>query len=249
MKLGVAVLEGKGGSCKSTIAATIILALRADQKRSVRIFDGDTTNSCMVSMFGENEATLIDFAEPDAFAALSVALRSSYDAFVLDTGARDEAKILEMYADLAVKAGKAKIPLVQFRPVTLSGFVQNNAVSSVRRLAPLGVKTVLVKVIAQGRTQKHYEEWNRSAARAEIIKLGAAEIEMTDLGVRWADEAAAFGLSYHEIAFGIFDRVPEHLRPLAIKTFTEEPQEHFSTWLDKNTRRIMDALQSLGIKL
>ena len=90
MKVGIAVLEGKGGVAKSTIAATSVLALRSDGRRSVKIFDGDTTNSCMVSMFGE-EATLLDFAEPDTAARLSVALRSAYDAFVLDTGARDEA--------------------------------------------------------------------------------------------------------------------------------------------------------------
>ena len=248
MKIGIAVLEGKGGVAKSTIAATSILALRSDGKRTVKIFDGDTTNSCMVSMFGD-EATLLDFAEPDAAARLSVALRSVYDSFVLDTGARDEAKILEMFSDLAAKASKAKIPLVQFRPITLSSFVQNNAASAVRRLAPLGVKTVLVKVLAQGRTETHYRDWDSSKTKAELLKHGAVEMSMTDLGVRWADEAAAFGLSYHEIAFGQFDRVPEHLRGYATKLFDENAQEHFTNWLEKNCKRILDALFALGIKL
>lgn len=249
MKLGIGVIEGKGGSCKSTTAATVALALISEGRRSVQIFDGDTTNSCMVSMFGEDRATLIDFSEPDAAAYLSVALRSTFDAFVLDTGARDEAKVLEVFADLAAKAAKSKIPLVQFRPVTLSSFVQNNAVSATRLLAPLGIKTVLVKVVAQGRTRQHYLEWDQSVAKADLLKLGAVEMEMTDLGVRLADEAAAFNLSFHEIAFAQFDRVPEQIRPLAVKLFDEHVQEHFAMWLDKNCRRVLDALQALGIKL
>lgn len=248
MKVGIAVLEGKGGVAKSTIAATSILALRSDGKRTVKIFDGDTTNSCMVSMFGE-DAQLLDFAEPDAGARLSVALRSQQDAFVLDTGARDEAKILEMFSDLAAKATKAKIPLVQIRPVTLSSFVQNNAAAATRLLAPLGVKTLLVKVLAQGRTAAHYRDWDGSRTRAELLKLGAVEMSMTDLGVRWADEAAAFGLSYHEISFGQFDRVPESLREYAMKLFDENAQEHFATWLAKNCQRILESLQALGIKI
>lgn len=248
MRLGAAVIEGKGGSCKSTAAATIVHALRSDGKRSVLVYDGDTTNSSMVSMFGD-EAVLVDFSEPDAAARLSVALRSTADAFVLDTGARDEAKVLEIYQDLAAKAVKAKIPLVQFRPITLSSFVQANAVSSVRRLAPHGIKTILVKILAQGRTAKHYLDWDQSAAKAEVLTLGAVEMAMTDLGVRWADEATSFGLTFHEIAMGIFDRVPEHLRPLAAQLFDEAAQEHFAMWLETNCRRVLEAIQALGLKV
>ena len=86
------VLDNKGGVWKSTIAQTVVTTLAEDGKRSVEIVDSDTSNSLMVSAFGDAAAKMIDLSEAKSGGRLYARMKSSADYCVVDVGARDEAR-------------------------------------------------------------------------------------------------------------------------------------------------------------
>ena len=182
MRAAVCAIEGKGGVGKSTTSAIAIEALRQDGKRSVTIVDGDTTNSSMVSMF--DDVVSIDMAEAEAGGELAALFKGVSDFLVADFGARSEAKFLDPILPRLLRTrSKSEPSLVVLRPLTLSSFVQNNTVAFIEKTAPLGVKTILVRNLSQGRTPAHFSDWVRSQGRRRALGLGAREVDLSDAGV------------------------------------------------------------------
>ena len=168
---------------------------------------------------------------------------------VIDTGARSEATFIALLERVLPKAKAEKVSMIVLRPLTLSSFAQNNAVSFVNRLAPKGIKVVLVRNLSQGRTKEHFKDWHQSAGRKAALAAGAVEMDLTDCGVRWGDEIPAFGLSFAEVAMGDFSRIDPSLQQIARQTFTKNVQSHIGMWIEENSIHLLDALRRLGIKL
>ena len=116
----------------------------------------------MASMFADVE--MVNPAEVEAAGVLASFLRRDEDAMVVDTGARSEAAFITLIERLLPRAKAERVAIVVLRPLTLSSFSQSNAVAFVGRLAPLGVKVVLVKNLSQGRTNAHFADWDKSGA-------------------------------------------------------------------------------------
>lgn len=241
-------IEGKGGVGKSTVSGLAVDAISQDGKRSVAIVDGDTTNSTMASMYGNVD--LIDTSEEEAAGRISAHLKSSHDYMVMDMGARSEAVFIKKILPRLVRGRKKNdVELVALRPITLSTFVQNNAVSFVELTAPLGVKTILIRNVSQGRTEDHFADWNKSRGRKTALDLGAREVDMSDAGVRWGDEVPAFGLNFSAAARGDFSRVDPEYLSMVERLFTKGVQAHLGFWVEENAERLLLVLQELGIKI
>jgi hypothetical protein len=243
------VLDGKGGVWKSTIAQAAAIALMDDGKRSVEIVDCDTTNALMVSAFGRDATKSVDLAEAEAAGRFAARMKSSADYCVVDVGARDEARIVEMLPDLCEIAAKEKCSIVAFRPITLSSFTQRNAAAFAKISQKLGVKVILIQTRGQGRTAKHYAGWESSKLRAAALSWGAVETWMSDVGVRWADEIPSFGITFDEVARGDFSRVSEEHRSDAEQIFDDDLQAHMGLWLHANVTRFREAMNSVGVAL
>ena len=248
MRAALFSIEGKGGVGKSTTSGLAVDAMSQDGKRSVSVVDGDTTNSTMASMY--DNVDLIDTSQEEAAGLISAHLKSSHDYMVLDMGARSEAAFVNKILPRLLRGRKkGDVELVALRPITLSSFVQNNAVSFVKRTAPLGMKTILIRNLSQGRTEEHFADWGKSPGRKVALELGAREMDMSDAGVRWGDEVPAFGLSFNAAARGDFSRVDPEYQPLVERLFTKGVQAHLGFWIEENAERLLFVLQELGIKL
>jgi len=248
MKAVLMSVDAKGGVAKSTSATVAVEGLSYDGTRSVDIYDGDTSNSTLASMY--DDVKMLDFSLPEVAGEIVAGFASPSDFMVVDSGARDERRILSEIMPLIVPyASKQKIAIVALRPITLSSFVQANAVAWVQKTAPMGVKTVFIRVLAQGRTQAHFADWDRTTGRKSAIELGAVEIDLTDAGVRWGDEVPAFGTSFARVAVGDFSRIPGDLQVHAVRIFTPGIQAHLGLWLESNVYQLRSALEKLGLKL
>lgn len=233
---------------KSTTSALAVDAVSQDGKRSISIIDGDTTNSTMASMY--DSVDLIDTSEEEAAGLISAHLKTSHDYMVMDMGARSEAVFIQKILPRLMRGRKkADVEFVALRPLTLSSFVQNNAVSFVKQTAPLGVKTILIRNLSQGRTADHFADWDKSQGRKAALDLGAREMNMSDAGVRWGDEVPAFGMSFSAAARGDFSRVDPEYLPLVERLFTKGVQAHLGFWVEENAERLLLVLQELGIKI
>ncbi len=240
-------IEGKGGVGKSTLTGLAVDALAQDGKRSIVVIDGDTTNSSMASMFDDVE--LIDPSEAEAAGKISAVLKSSVDFVIMDTGARSEAKMLNSILPQLMKTTKkAGIPIVVLRPITLSSFVQQNAVAFAKKVVPLGVKVLFVRMLCQGRTEEHFYDWDQSQGRQSALELGVVEMNLSDAGVRWGDEVPAYGLSFNAAAQGDFSRVDPEFLADAERLFTAGIQAHLGFWVESNAEELLKALSKLGIK-
>lgn len=241
------VTDNKGGIWKSTIAHTVATTLMEDGKRSVDIVDCDTSNSLMVSAFGDAATKMIDLSEAESAGRLYARMKSSADYCVVDVGARDEARIIEMLPALSKIAAKEKCLIVAFRPITLSSFTQTNAVAFTEFTKDLDVKVIMVQTRGQGRTLKHFAPWEASNLRAKALSMGAVETYMSDVGIKWADEIPSFGITFDEVARGDFSRVADEYRADAEKIFDEDLQSHMALWLDANVNRFRAALAKVGV--
>jgi hypothetical protein len=247
MKLIVFVLEGKGGACKSTSASVCVEALMQDGKYRVDVIDTDTTNSTMSSLFPD--AKLVDMSHAEFIGHFLAALKSDSDFVVVDTGARDESRLRAKMKLLAQKAKEAKVQILVLRPITTSSFVQNNAISWEQFAHPLGIRTIFVRALCQGRTDEHFTTWTNSIARKDALARGAVEVDLTDAGVRWADEVPAYGISFREVALGDFSRVASDDLEMALETFNEAIQAHLGFWAEENAIALKNAFAQVGIKL
>ena len=252
MKAYFSVFDGKGGVGKSTLALLLWQKLRDKYGHdAVAVIDTDSTNSVMASVIGDN-VKRGDMASVKSAAVFIRPIRENvHEAVVVDGGARDEAAIRAVMADHIIpELAKIKTPLVVLRPVTTSSFVQRNLISFVKTYQPLGVRVILCRIVAMGRTPESYWRWERTQARAQMLALpGVAEMIVDDLGAEYADEAVAFNLSFGRIAEGDFSSItdPEELSD-AKRVFDEDVQLHFSLWMGRHIQRLEEALEKVGVK-
>ena len=198
------VLGGKGGIGKSLLAQ--ILATKSRETyRSVFVVDTDHSNNSTRSI--DPDARMLDIWDVTARGGLAVLLAelkaTPSCAAVIDTGAQEDAPLIDMLEWLAREAGRAGACLVPVLPLSLSTHTQRRAVEFAAIAARLRVPVVFVRNLGQGRTAADFAvRWGRSRTRAEAIERGAVETELPDAGARWADEAGGYGLSLADVALG-----------------------------------------------
>lgn len=206
IRLFILVLGGKGGIAKSLIAQVIAASLRLT--RQVRMIDTDHGNSSSASI--DPDATMVDLRDTSARGALLVQLQALAalpdGAVVMDTGAQEDGLVRAVLAWLAREAGRLGITVVPVLPLTLSSHAQGQAVAFAEHAATLGLPVLLVKNLGQGRRLSDYDRWMATAARQGTLDRGAVEVDLPDLGARWSDEAAGYGLSLADVAVGRFDK-------------------------------------------
>jgi hypothetical protein len=252
MKAYFATFDGKGGVGKSTLSLLLWQKLRDKYgAEAIAVIDTDSTNSVMASVVGPS----VRRGDVGSVKSTAVFIRpireNTHEAVVVDGGARDEAAIRAVMSDYILpELAKIKTPLVVLRPVTTSSFVQRNLISFVTAFQPLGVRILLCRIQAMGRTPESYARWEATQARAQLLALpGVAEMIVDDLGAEYADEAVAFNLSFGQIAEGDFSSLSDpQERQDAERIFDEDVQLHFSLWMAKHIQRLEAALETIGVK-
>jgi hypothetical protein len=124
-------------------------------------------------------------------------------------------------------------------------------ISFVTKFQPLGVKIILCRMVAMGRSPSSYARWEATQARAQLLSLpGVTELIVDDLGAEYADEAVACNLSFGQIAEGDFSSITDQAdREDALKVFNEDVQLHFSLWVGKHIKRFEEAFEKIGVKI
>ncbi len=209
LSIVIAVIAGKGGVGKSLTAQLIAAKLRITHK--VLMIDTDYTNSSTATI--DSDAVMVDLWDTTARGALAVALgrlqTNEYTSLVADTGAQEDKFLGEYLGWLARETAKIGSILVPVLPITLSSHNQIKACAFAASASALGLPTLFVRNLGQGRKVKDYEYWMKTQARAKALGLGVVEIDLPDLGARWTDEASGFGLSLADAAQGRFQKAGE----------------------------------------
>ena len=116
----VIVLDGKGGVSKSVISGTVVFGFQTLGEVMAK-FDTDTTNSTLTAMY--EDARLIDvrkaeWSAPIVFAISQIGNDGVSRMLLIDTGARDEARIKERLPMIATKMAAVGGRLLVIRPIT-----------------------------------------------------------------------------------------------------------------------------------
>ncbi|KPH80804.1 hypothetical protein [Bosea vaviloviae] len=238
----VIVLDGKGGVSKSVISGAVVFGFETLGEVMAK-FDTDTTNSTLTAMY--EDARLIDVHKADWSAPITYAISQIGNdgvsrMLLIDTGARDEAKIKERLPLIATKMAAVGGRLLVIRPITTSNFAQTNAIEFAMSTANTDIGVVFMRVVAQGRTEDDFDEWLALSARKAALAAGAVDTFISDLGVKHADNAVAYGLSFVDVAMGRFEKCGED-ENRARKDFNPEIQGWFMDWLDDQTQRWLPA--------
>jgi hypothetical protein len=229
------IVEGKGGVGKSLIAQVAAAMLRQGDRHRVGFLDTDTTNSSTFSI-EEAAATAADLSKTEVRGTLKNTLQAlhdrEFDHVIVDTGARDEKRLIEILPWLAKEVKASGAAMVVVRPITLSSHVQQNAVKFMSSAKELGIGCVFVRNLGQGRAPEFFSHWLGTEARLNALKNGAVEIELTDAGARWGDEASGVGLSLADCALGNFQKAGPY-ENVARKIFDADLRAWLSIWLSE----------------
>ena len=241
-KLLVLIKEGKGGVGKSLIAQIMAATLRDGGKYSVGFINSDTTNSTTSSI---EQTRFADLSKTETrgvvLNCLQALANGTFDSMVWDSGARDEARIVEILPWLTKEIKSMGGQLVVVRPITLSTAVQTNAVTFMAIAKKLGIAVIFARNLGQGRTAEHFLHWDATSARANALDAGAIEVALSDAGARWGDEAGGFGLSLSDVALGEFSKAREDADEAA-KIFDEDVRSWLSIWLSETVDDFRAAL-------
>ena len=203
----VPVLGGKGGIGKSLISQLISTKLGILKGR-VLMVDTDHTNSSTKTV--DPDATMVDLRDATARGGMMVALTKlaagEYQSIVMDTGAQEDGFVAEWLPWLKKESASIGALLVPVLPITLSSHTQARALAFAGKATRLGLPTLLVKNLGQGRKPSDYAHWNATKSRANALAQGVGETDLPDLGARWTDEASGFGLSLADAAQGRFEK-------------------------------------------
>ena len=241
----VVVLDAKGGSGKSMIAQVCVHALGG--RGHVECISTDTANSNL-NQIGLATLPPVDLAEPENIGhllALADRVGKQTQFALVDTGARDEARLLPFLPGLAQRLKRNGAQLIVARPITTSHFCQANALNHSRQLPP-ATSCIFVRNLGQGREESHFKRWKESTERAEALRSGVVETVIDSLGPLIADNATSFNLSLEDVAHGDFRRAgvdqdrAEKLfdlaRQLFVAEFLEELGERFRAALTEAVR-------------
>ena len=240
----IVVLDGKGGVGKSVISGTVVFSFESLGALMAK-FDTDTTNSTLTDMY--SDARLIDVSKADwsapiTYAISQIAKDGAPRLMLIDAGARDEAKIKERLGMIATKMAAMGGRLLVIRPITTSNYAQTNAIEFAMTTAKTDIAVVFMRIEAQGRTPEDFDDWKNLGALKEALATGAVDTFMSDLGVKHADNAVAYGLSFEDVAMGRFDKLEED-EDRARKDLPPETQGWFLDWLVEHRERWLAAFR------
>jgi len=236
----VLVLDAKGGSGKSTAAQVTVHALGG--RGHVECISTDTANSNL-NQIGLTTLPPVDLAEPENIGhlfALADHVGKESQFAVIDTGARDEARLLPFLPRLAQRLKHNGAQLMVLRPITTSHFSQANALQYSRQRPP-GTSCLFVRNLGQGREERHFQRWKESTERAEALRSGVVETTIDSLGPLIADNATSFNLSLEDVAHGDFRRAGVD-QDRAEKLFDKARQLFVAEFLREHGERFRAAL-------
>ncbi|MEZ2406098.1 hypothetical protein AB6806_04695 [Bosea sp. RCC_152_1] len=236
----VVVLNGKGGEGKSTIAQTFVHALGG--RGHIDCISTDTANSNL-NQIGLATLPPVDLAETENIGhllALADRVGKESQFALVDTGARDEARLLPFLPGLAQRLKRNGAQLTVLRPITASHFGQANALSYSRQRPP-ATSCLFVRNLGQGRDEKHFQRWKESIERAEALRSGVVETTIDSLGPLIADNATSFNLSLEDVAHGDFRRAGVD-QDRAEKLFDKARQLFVAEFLREHGERFRAAL-------
>lgn len=213
-KLFIAVCEDKGGVGKSVICDLLHAGFK-NQGKKVGMIDIDGSNS--VGCAQHTDAIFGDTSDEGWQASISKEISAmttpnGVDILILDSGARDEARVSEELADFATKMKRVGGQVIVIRPVTTSAFTHENAQNFAADMQGTAISVVTMEVRAQGRTEKHFQRWRDSAHYAAAMEAGAVPTFVKNLGIEFMDNAVACRLSIGDIATGNLDKPKAHKR-------------------------------------
>lgn len=241
----LAVIDAKGGTGKSTVAQISVHALGG--RGHVECISTDTANSNL-NQIGLATSPPVDLAEPENIGhLLALADRVGKDSqfALVDTGARDETRLLPFLPGLAQRLKRNGALLIVVRPITLSHYCQANALHYSRQ-RPQATSCMFVRNLGQGREERHFKRWKESAERAEALRSGVVETMIDSLGPLITDNATSFNLSLEDVARGDFRRAGvdqdraetlfDLARQLFVAEFLEAHGERFRAALTEAVR-------------
>lgn len=240
-KIFALVVENKGGVGKSLIAQILSIALDQKGDGRVQLIDADVATKSFSSV---TQARILDPNKIESVGAILNVIEDIasdvHSGAVMDTAGGDEEVIRSLLPWLTARAREKGVRLLVARPITISTRVQAGA----SRFAHDNREnwTLLVRNLGQGREKDDFAGWEASDARKFALANGAVEVELTNAGTRWGDEAAGFGLSLAEAALGRFDRLKDGERQFAESVFTRDIRSWLTVWLSRQVTVFREAI-------
>lgn len=243
LKIMVPVIGGKGGIAKSLVSQILASQLRAILDKVITV-DTDHTNNTTLSI--DPGARMLDIWDVKARGGLAVLIdemmRSTACAAVIDSGAQEDAPMIDIMEWWVKEATRAGVLVVPVLPLTLSTHNQRNAVEFSVLAEKLSTPLVYVKNLGQGRTRDDFaRRWDKSNARAGALKRGAVETELRDAGARYADEAGGYGLSLADAALGRFEKAGNKAAEAAA-CFDPSDRAWLNIFLSENGANLLGAI-------
>lgn len=245
----IIVLDGKGGVGKSVISGTVVFSFESLGALMAK-FDTDTTNSTLTDMYGDSrliDVSKADWSAPITYAISQIATDGAPRMMLIDAGARDEARIKERLGVIATKMAAMGGRLLVIRPITTSNYAQTNAIEFAMATMKTDMAVVFMRIEAQGRTPSDFDDWKNLVALNEALATGAVDTFMSDLGVKHADNAVAYGLSFADVAMGNFEKLGED-EGRARRDLPPETQGWFLDWLVEHRERWLAAFREALVK-
>jgi len=248
-------MDAKGGICKSLVSELLSSAAVGAGLKVARA-DTDTSNSSFKTIYPD--ATFIVVAENnvkaggDLAAAILDASDSGADLFVVDTGARDEARIVQNFDQILKASAEIGGRVVVMRPVNLNLAVHNNALKFTQRFAPDGsVSVIFVPSVACGRSITDFDiVWTDLELHKTFLQLpNVAEFLLEDLGAVYAENMTLARCPLRDIVSGDFNidpKAPPIIRERLEKIYDRAARRHIANWLQIHEKRCLDALIKVG---
>lgn len=250
----ILLMENKGGVGKSLMAELVSSALVGAEKIVARA-DTDSANASFTTIYPD--ARFVDLSESNVKAGgeLAAVILDSADAgaeyLIIDTGARDEARIKGLL-DQVLGMVKDVAKFVVFRPVNLNLQVHQNALDFTEKFAGDGrVSVVFALSVACGRKLVDFGDvWYPLQLREKVLQLNnVREIIVEDMGPVFAENLSMARLPLRAIVEGDLstqpDMAPEIFARLA-KIYDRSTRLSIGQWLKTHEARVLDALAHLS---
>ena len=191
-------------------------------------------------------------AAGDLAAAVLDTADSGVDLMIVDTGARDEARINRAFDEILKASAETGGHIVVMRPINLNLAVHNNALKFAEKFATNGsVSVVFVLSVACGRSIEAFDlVWKELDQRKKFIELpNVAEFLLEDLGAVFAENMSLARCPLREIAAGRFNiapNAPADIPARLQKIYDRAARIHIATWLKVHEERCAKSLVKVG---
>ena len=248
-------MDNKGGVGK-TLVSELVSSTAAGLGLKVARRDTDTANSSFATIYPDAKRLRIEETNVKAAGELAAAVLDAADSKVdllqIDTGARDEARIVRAFDEILKASAEIGGRVVVMRPINLNLAVHNNALKFAKNFAMDGrVSVIFVPSVACGRSLADFDlVWKKLELREKLIELpNVDQFYLEDLGAVFAENMSLARCPLRDIVAGRFNIAPDapsYVRERLETIYDRAARIHIAKWLQVHEARCADALANVG---